>query len=164
MNDEITRELLDHVGITRVQQAYADIASRRAWNELDEVFLPETRIVVAIGGDKTLTFTGPEPFAEFVGPSVDQFEFFEFVILNSRIFTSVDGDPDAATARMWMCELREFRDSGRWSVAYGIYHDRFRRIDGRWWFTTREYQTLARTALDGPNALDVYPFPGAPPF
>jgi hypothetical protein len=154
-----TQELLDHVGVTRVQQAYADLASRRAWAELDELFLPDIRIEIAIGGGDTLRFTGPEPFAAFVGPSVDQFDFFEFVILNSRISTSHEGDPDCAAARMWMCELREFADTGRWSVAYGLYQDVYRRVDGRWWFAERDYQTLARTDLDGPRSLETFPFP-----
>lgn len=151
--------LLDHVGVTRLQQAYADLASRRAWDELGELFLPDARIVIAVGGGDTIECDGPEPFAAFVGPSVDQFDFFEFVILNTRIETSVGGDPDAAAARMWMCELRQFADSGRWSVAYGLYQDVYRRVDGRWWFAKRDYRSLARTSLDGPRALETFPFP-----
>ena len=50
MTDSSTRELLDHVGVTRLQQAYADLATRRAWDELDQLFLPDARIVIAVGG------------------------------------------------------------------------------------------------------------------
>ena len=156
---DANQELLDHVGVTRLQQAYADLATRRAWDELDQLFLPDARIVIAVGGGDTLEFTGPDPFGAFVGPSVDQFDFFEFVILNTRIETAFGGDPDAAAARMWMAELRQFADSGRWSVAYGLYQDAYRRLDGRWWFAQRDYQSLARTSLDGPRALEHFPFP-----
>ena len=60
---------------------------------------------------------------------------------------------------MWMAELRQWADSGRWSVAYGLYQDVYRRVDGRWWFAQHDYQSLARTSLDGPRALEHFPFP-----
>lgn len=49
-------------------------------------------------------------------------------------------------------------DSGRRSVAYGVYHDDYREVRGRWWIAGRRYHSLARTGT-GPADLDVFPFP-----
>jgi hypothetical protein len=53
-----------------------------------------------------------------------------------------------------MCELRQAKDNGQFSQAFGVYHDRYRRVDGRWWFARRDYQSLSRTGRN-----DVFPFP-----
>lgn len=52
-----------------------------------------------------------------------------------------------------MCEVRRDVGSLDWSVAYGVYHDRYRRTPEGWRFARRDYQSLTRT--DGP----VFPFP-----
>jgi hypothetical protein len=44
-----------------------------------------------------------------------------------------------------MCELRQERESGEFSRAFGLYRDRFERRAGRWQFTARKYRSLART-------------------
>jgi hypothetical protein len=58
-----------------------------------------------------------------------------------------------------MCELRQDRVTGRRSQAFGVYHDRFRRIGGRWWFAARRYHSLARTSPSGDGPYDVFDFP-----
>jgi SnoaL-like domain len=158
--DAALQETVDYVGVRRLQNAYADVVSRRTWSELDELFLPEAEVVVDVGGEDAYVFTGPREFAGFVDTAVSRFEFFQFVILNTRVFLQHEGDPDAATARLYMSELRQDHAAGRWTLVYGIYHDHYRRIDGRWWFQSRHYSTLARTASD----MDVFPFPAPEPF
>ena len=59
------------------------------------------------------------------------------------------------TARLFIAELRQHRASGRWHNSYGVYHDRYCRVDGRWWYERRQYHSLARTAAD----VDVFPLP-----
>jgi hypothetical protein len=63
-----------------------------------------------------------------------------------------------AVSRLFMCELRQSRDSGRWTNAYGLYHDRYVHRSGRWWFAERRYHSLARDARD----RDTFPLPEAP--
>ena len=46
-------------------------------------------------------------------------------------------------ARVFMCELRQERDSGRFTQAFGVYHDDYRRVDGRGGSPRRRYQSLA---------------------
>jgi hypothetical protein len=62
---------------------------------------------------------------------------------------------DRATSRLWMSEVRHDPVAGR-SDAFGLYRDEHCRIDGRWWFAGRRYQTLARTL--SPD-LSIFPMP-----
>ncbi|HEX3901074.1 MAG TPA: nuclear transport factor 2 family protein [Mycobacteriales bacterium] len=146
-------DLADYLAVRRLQDAYADVVSRRAWGELDRLFLSDVTVVVDTVGAPARTFDGPAEFAAFVGPATDRFDHFQFVILNSVV--EVDGD--TATSRIFMSEIRHHveprspEDGAEdvWSTAYGMYQDRYRRLDGQWWFAERHYRSLART---GPQA------------
>jgi hypothetical protein len=143
----------DHVSLTRLQAAYADVMVRRAWAELIDLFLADAVIHIdTLGGDPT-DLVGPEQLGEFIAGAVERFEFFEYVPLNVRTSLATGRDTDRAAARVLMCEVRRDVGTGEWSTAFGVYHDRYRREEGRWWFARRDYQSLTRT--DGP----VFPFP-----
>jgi hypothetical protein len=60
----------------------------------------------------------------------------------------VDVDGDAATGRVYICELRGDED-GVWSEAYGLYRDGYRRRDGGWRIAARRYTSLARRLAGG---------------
>jgi hypothetical protein len=98
-----------------------------------------------------LEFVGPKKFGEFVAGSIDRFEFFEFVILNTVIDVA---SATSATGRMYMVELRQDRTSGGWSNAFGVYHDTYVNDGDRWRFAERSYQSLART-----GRYEIFPFP-----
>jgi hypothetical protein len=138
-------DLADYVAVRRLQDAYADVISRRAWRELDRLFLPDCNVVVDTVGAPARSFTGPVEFAAFVGPATDRFDHFQFVILNSVV--EVDGD--SARGRIFMSEIRHHVGEEIWSTAYGMYQDRYRKLNGQWWFAERRYRSLART---GPQA------------
>jgi hypothetical protein len=146
----------DVVAIERLQSAYADVVNRRAWAELEHLFTTEAVIRIDTVTSEPFELVGPAALGAFIGGAVERFAFFEFVRLNAHIELAVGGDPDAAGCRLFMCEVR--RDVGTldWSVAYGVYHDRYRRSDGAWRFERRDYQSLTRT--DG----EVFPFPQHP--
>lgn len=102
----------------------------------------------------------PDGVSGFISTAIERFEFFQFVPLNTRVETAVGGDPDAAEGRLYICELRQDRESGRWTNAFGVYHDRYRRAPGpddtpRWRFVHRRYQSLARTT----GRAEVFDFP-----
>jgi SnoaL-like domain len=147
--DEL-RETIDYVAITRVQAAYADIVNRRAWPELAGLFMPEARVRVDTVTNPVVELVGPEALGAFIGGAIERFAFFEFVTLNMH----VELDGEQARSRVFMCELRQDRNNGRFTRAFGVYHDEYRRLDGRWWFEARRYQSLARSGRD-----DVFPFP-----
>jgi hypothetical protein len=156
-------DYIDYIAIRRVQSAYADIVSRRAWPELATIFLPDTEVEIDKMSGEPLRLVGPTAVGEFIGGAIAGFDFFQFVVLNTVIDigrdggqdVGSDGDPDVATTRMYMNELRREAESGRFTVVYGLYQDRMRRVGGRWWFAQRKYQTLARSA----HEFDVFPFP-----
>jgi hypothetical protein len=153
-----SREAGDHVAITRLQSAYADVIDRRAWGELAGLFLPDAVIRIDTVTRDAFEVSGPAQLGEFISGAIERFSFFEFVILNSRTNLSLDGDADRAAARIFMCEVRLESASGEWSTAYGVYHDRYVRTTDGWRFARRDYQSLARTTgevFDFPHHLGI---------
>jgi SnoaL-like domain len=149
----------DYLGVRRLQDAYADVVTRRAWPELAELFLPEAVVEVDTRTNEPLRFEGPKALGDFIGGAIERFAFFEFVILNSIVHLNVGDDFDRAAARMYMCELRTDRETGEWINAFGVYHDRYRRRDDRWWFEHRQYSSLGRDAEDGTHRMEAFEFP-----
>lgn len=140
----------DVVELQRLQSAYADVVSRRAWGELERLFLPDVTVEVDTVTSPARTFNGPHEFSSFVSAACARFDHFQFVILNAVV--EVAGDN--ATGRIFMCEIRHHTaaaldgdqsSTGVWSTAYGLYSDRYRKVDGTWWFAERHYRSLART-------------------
>jgi hypothetical protein len=156
--DPELRETVDYIAVRRLQDAYADVVTRRAWPELEDLFRPDAELVLDVRRGDVLSFTGPQAIGSFIGQSIERFEFFEFVVLGTRVRFDPD-DPDRASARLYMCELRQSVEEGRHSVAYGLYQDDHVRVDGRWWYAHRHYSSLARTAPD----LAVFPYPDLTP-
>jgi len=152
MDDEL-RDALDHIAIGRLLSAYADVVNRRAWGELHALFQPDAVVRVDTVTNPVVTCSGPGELGTFIGGAIERFSFFEFVVLNAHVDLRTGGDPDAAAARVFMCELRQDRVTGDFSRAFGLYRDRYRRADGRWAFAGRDYQSLARTGGE------VFPLP-----
>jgi hypothetical protein len=151
-------ETVDYLAIRRLQSAYADVVSRRAWPELGDLFLPEARVEVDTRTAEPLLFDGPGALGTFIAGAIERFGFFEFVVLNTRIEVGVGGDPGRADGRMYMCELRVEADTGEWNNAFGVYHDRYQRTEDGWRFAHRRYHSLARTAGE-PHLAEVFGFP-----
>jgi hypothetical protein len=152
--DQSVQETADYIALRRLQDSYADIATRRAWPELHEIIRPDAPIVLDTRTRPVMAFTGPQEIGDFIDDAIAHFSFFEFAILNARISLCHGGDPEVARARMYICEIRCEEATGEWTRAYGVYHDRHVRSDGRWWFAARNYHSLARE----PESA-VFPFP-----
>ncbi len=153
MDDEL-RDALDYVAITRLQAAYADTVTRRAWPEFHEMFLVDAPVSVNTVTGPVIELTGPQQVGEFIGRAVERFEFFEFAILNTHVELRVDGNGDHARARVYICELRQDAATGHFTRAFGLYRDHYRRVESTWWFARRDYQSLARTGRN-----EVFPLP-----
>jgi hypothetical protein len=151
VNDAL-QETIDDVAIRRLLYAYADVVNRRAWVEFDELFLADAPVAIDTVTNPVVHCTGPGELGAFIGGAIERFEFFEFVVLNAVI--DLTGGADVAHGRVFMCELRQDRDNGRFSRAFGVYRDDYRRVDGRWQFAARRYQSLARTGRG-----EVFAFP-----
>lgn len=157
MDDSQLVETVRHVAIGRLQHRYADVVTRRAWPELAEVFLPDAVVEIDKREGDPLRLVGPGAVGDFIAAAIAGFAFFEFVILSRR--SELMGTGDAAAGRVYLCELRQEAGTGRFTVAYGVYHDGYREVDGRWWIAGRRYHSLARTSAIGGADLDVFGFP-----
>jgi hypothetical protein len=146
-DDADVRVSLDQLAIGRLQAAYGDAVTRRAWLELIPMFVPDCPVSLDLRDGRTRELTGGDATVEFIAAAIERFEFFEFAMLNAVV--EVGPDADTATGRVYMWELRQDAATHRWSNAYGLYRDRYQRHDGRWRFAERRYSSLARTAPDG---------------
>ncbi len=61
------QETIDYVAVSRLHSAYADIATRRAWNELDDIFVPEIPITIDLRDRDAYVFDNRDAFREFDG-------------------------------------------------------------------------------------------------
>lgn len=143
----------DHVAVERLLGRYADTVTRRAWDELGDLFLSDATVHIDTVTRPAFTVTGPTALGEFIGSAVARFDFFEFVVLN--VVTLPGADDDHVTARVHMCEQRRDAATGEWSTAYGRYLDRVVRTADGWRFEHRDYRSLGRTGADGA----VFPHP-----
>jgi hypothetical protein len=148
------RELADYVAIQRLQASYADIVTRRAWPELAEIFVADATVTIDTLTREPFVLRTPAEIGQFIDSSIEQFDFFEFVILNTVIEFGPEGG-GTATARLYMAELRHTREGGRRSTAYGLYRDSYVKEGEDWLIAGRRYRSAARTAA---HELDVFGF------
>ncbi len=158
MDDPLVAEAVHDTGVRRLQHAYADVVNRRAWSELTGLFLADATVTIDRRVGEPLRLVGGTEVGTFIGSAIEEFEFFEFVILNAYIAFPDGPLSGTAVSRLFMCELRQSKASGRWTNAYGLYHDRYSFGSGRWWFAERQYHSLARHGRD----LDAFPLPTGP--
>lgn len=157
-DDNSFAETVAWVALRRLQNRYADIVTRRAWPELHDIMRPDCTVTVDLL-DRRIEFAGPGEIGDFIGTQLEQFDFFEFVILNTVM--EIDASAGTAAARMYIQEARQNRADGRRSDTFGVYHDAFDRDpDGRWWFRRRRYRSYARTDPAGADTdLTVFDLP-----
>ncbi|MDH4168328.1 MAG: nuclear transport factor 2 family protein [Acidimicrobiia bacterium] len=146
----------DYIALRRLQSAYADIVTRRAWTELGALFEPACPVILDLRDRGTMEFTGADEIGAFIARSIEVFEFFRFEVVNTTIEIGIGGDPDLAGARMYMCELRRHRDDGDWSAMHGLYVDQMRRSADGWRFAKRRYHSVGRQGADS----QVFDWPG----
>jgi hypothetical protein len=147
----------DYLGIVRLQAAYGDTVTRRAWDEMAMLFEDGASVTVDTGRGEPIEATGGAEIGDFIARSIERFEFFEFVPLNTVV--DIDAEAGEAEGRLYIQELRQESATGRFTTAYGLYRDRYHRRDGVWRFAARRYRSLARTALEGERDLEVLPPP-----
>jgi hypothetical protein len=147
-------EIADFIAIQRLQASYADIVTRRQWSELEQIFIPDATVTIDMHEGTAFVLRSPKGIGEFIGSSIERFEFFEFVILNSVIEFGPAGSGQA-TARMYMAELRQAREGGRRSTAFGLYRDTYVKRADNWLMAERSYRSAARTSA---RELDVFGF------
>lgn len=129
------------VAVQRLQAAYADAVTRRAWDEVGALFEPDAVVHIDTRTRPPFDLTGPVEITGFIERSLEGFRFFEMAVLNAVV---VEVAGDQGTGRVYICELRHGHD-GTWSEAYGLYRDRYVRGHAGWRFAGRRYSSLARS-------------------
>lgn len=129
------------VAIQRLQAAYGDAITRRAWDEVAALFEPAAVVHIDTRTREPFSLAGPEAVVAFIERSLESFAFFEFALLNAVVDLTT---ADTATGRVYICELRH-DTAGEWTQAYGLYRDDYARRDGAWRIAGRRYRSLART-------------------
>ena len=147
-------EMADFIAIQRLQASYADIVTRREWSELAQIFVPDATVTIDMVQGAPFVLETPGGIGEFIGTSIERFEFFEFVILNSVIEFGPAGSGHA-TARMYMAELRQDREGGRRTTAFGLYRDTYVKREDDWLMAARKYRSAARTSA---REFDIFGF------
>jgi hypothetical protein len=146
MNDDA----LAYLAILRLQGAYADIATRRAWREIASLATPDARFSFDLRSGRVIEVVGAEAFGAFGAKSTDRFSFYQYVPLNT---VATIGTTETARGRSYSLEVGEDRDTCEWINYYGLYHDDYVRFEGSWRFARRQYQTLGRRTGDRMEAF-----------
>src|SRR5438105_469935 len=82
------RSAIDQLAIRNLQAAYGDAVTRRAWDELVPMFLPDCPIRLDLRDGRVIEKTGPQEIGAFIASSIERFEFFGAALGNAA--TRVD--------------------------------------------------------------------------
>jgi hypothetical protein len=140
------------VALHRLQAAYGDAVTRRDWDAVRLLFEPDAAIELDLRDREPIALSGPDALVEFVEAALARFTHFQLTIVNATV--DLVPEEERATGRLYICETRLDRD-GRWSEAYGLYRDEYRRRDGSWTIAGRRYSALARTGPEGAEAFSL---------
>jgi len=152
MNDHTLIDL----AVMRLQRAYADIATRRAWPEIASLATPDARFSFDTRSGGVVEVVGAEAFGEFGARMTAHFSFYEYIPLNTVVTI---GTTATARGRSYSLEVCEDRDTRAWINVYGFYQDDYVLFDGTWRFARRHYQTLGRRTGD---RLEAFPLQDPP--
>lgn len=144
-----------YTAIGRLQRAYADVSTRHAWEEMEQLATPNARFVYHTKNGM-FEIEGGKAFAE-LGPRMsEQFTFHLLIPINFVV--SVDTE-STARGRSYLLEVNEERETRNWNEIYGVYHDEYTRHEGRWLFSRREYKPFGRRSA---GQLESFPFEAGP--
>src|SRR3954463_13603139 len=116
-----------YIAIDRLQRAYADVATRLAWDEAPTLLTPDAHITFDTRTGQPFEIHGATAFAEFGAKMVGVFGFYEYIPLNFVVTIAADG---TATGRTWSLEVGEEVQSGAWVEFYGSYDDEYALHEG----------------------------------
>ena len=155
MGRDALQETIDWVAIRRLHARYADVVNRRAWPELADLFLEDAVVRVEMPRQEPVDAVGPQALGAFIDAAVKRFDFFQFVVLEARIEWPEGAPADQALGRVYMVELRQDAKTGQETKAFGLYQDRYARVDAGWRFAARRFQPTVWSGRD----LSTLPLP-----
>jgi hypothetical protein len=149
----VTSETDAYLAIERLQRAYADIATRSAWEEVPDLLTPDAHVTFDTRSGTPMEIHGSVQFGEFGAKMKGAFGFYQYIPLN---FVVTFNAGDTAQGRTYSLEVAEEARSGTWLEFYGTYDDEYALHEGSWRFSRRHYRTYGRRT-DG--RLEAYPLP-----
>jgi 3-phenylpropionate/cinnamic acid dioxygenase small subunit len=129
------------VAVTNVLYRYAEMMDTGRFEELADELFRYAEFVVAPPPAKRLD--GAAMARLMVATTIryaDGTPRTKHVITNPIV--AVDEEGGTATCRSYYTVFQQTDDLPLQPVVSGRYHDRFRRIDGEWWFAERDYTLL----------------------
>lgn len=139
----------DELAVHDLVHAFADVVTRKAVDEMRELFTPDGVWTVPGYGEPV----GHDAIIAFLGGVLAHWEGIVHGLLSGRV--RLDGD--TGTGRWYITEFG-IRDGADFAIA-GCYTDSYVRRDGRWWFASRRYDGLWRK---DPTGSACTPFPAEP--
>jgi hypothetical protein len=126
------------VGVSRLHAAYADIATRMAWDEMRDIVLPEACFTFDFGAGHPVVLTGPDELGDFGRRATAAFDFYCYTPLNTVLSTC---GPASAAGRFYAHEVG--RVDGTWLEFFGLYDDEYVVEGDRWKFARRDFRVQA---------------------
>ncbi len=144
----------DELAIRALVAAYADAVNRRSSEDWAACWAPDG--VWDLGAGRTVE--GRDAAVALWTTLMAGFPFVVQIVHSGTV--SVEPEGGAAAARWYLSEVFHRPDDGTSTLTYGVYHDRYVRLDEGWRFARRRYDTLLRAPL--PEGAQVSPFPAVP--
>jgi SnoaL-like domain len=132
-----------YLAIMRLHRSYADITTRRAWDEVASITAPDVRWHYTLLSGRTLECNGPAEYVKFHLEVNPRFRFFQQIPLNFVVDIGPDG---TARGRSYVLEVAEDSETGDWINFYVVFRDQFAIVDGTWRFVERTARTVRRAA------------------
>jgi len=135
------------MAIARLQRAYADTATREAWDELAELVTPDCRFLFATSSGQDFELIGAQQFSAFAAKTAEQYDLWVYDPINFTVAIDLAG---TATGQTYSFEIEQDRQTGTVVHSYGFYDDEYVRRGESWLWSSRRYKNLARR--DGEQA------------
>ncbi len=132
-----------YISIMRLHRAYADISTRRAWDEVASITTPDMSWHYVLLSGRTLECNGTAEYVQFHLEVNPRFSFFQQIPLNFVVDIGPDG---TARGRSYVLEVAEETGTGEWINFYVVFRDEFAIFEGTWRFARRSARTLRRTS------------------
>jgi SnoaL-like domain len=126
-----------YAAVEQLQRAYADVATRGAWDEVRHLLTEDAHITFTTSTGSVFETRGPQAFAEF-GAKMPGFDFFEYIPLNFVVSRAGDG---RLVGRTYSLEVIG-SETGEWIESYSAYEDTYVQSDGQWRFARRIHKTV----------------------
>ena len=102
-----------YAAIQQLQQAYADVVTRGAWDEVPTLLTPDAHIRFVTSSGEVFEVDGAEAFGKF-GANMTGFDFFQYIPLTFVVSSTPEGTLEGRTSSLEVAE----NEAGEWIESY----------------------------------------------